>query len=107
MLTTDWLSFTYIDPTPPVRADDVDDNEWERIRTEYKKMVVETAPGRKQKGFVLGSDQYHTAEMFGTIDRRSANASSDLAVVACALQHALGELADARERIAILEGRMN
>ena len=55
-------------------------------------------PARHQRGYVLGSDDHRTSPLFGLADRQTANASSDLAVVACALQAAL-------RRLAALEGQ--
>jgi len=108
VLETNWLSYNYIDPNPPapMPARDNETSEQRQERTtndvvamqQYYKMVKDTAFTRKQKGYVLGSDQYHTDELFGLADRRSANTQADLAVVACALQQAL-------QRIAVLEGK--
>lgn len=50
-------------------------------------------PARHQRGYVLGSDDHRTSPLFGLADRQTANASSDLAVVACALQDALKRIA--------------
>ena len=65
-------------------------------------MLVETAPARSQRGYVLGSDQYKTADLFGLSDRASASVGSDLAVVACALQQALRDIADLKAQLAAL-----
>ena len=93
---TDWLSFTYNPPAPPERGEDMDDKAWSVQQENYQKMLTETAPARRSKGYVLGSEEYQTADLFGTIDRTSGQVTADLAVVACALQ-------DALKRIAALE----
>jgi hypothetical protein len=95
---TDWLSFTYNPPNPPERADGVDDTAWSAQQESYQQMLADTMPARRSKGYVLGSEEYRTADLFGTIDRKSGQATADLAVVACALQ-------DALRRLAALEGQ--
>jgi hypothetical protein len=95
---TDWLSFTYNPPTPPERPEGADDAAWASQQESYQQMLAETDPARRSKGYVLGSDEYKTADLFGTVDRKSGQATADLAVVACALQ-------DALRRLAALEGK--
>jgi hypothetical protein len=93
VLETDWVSFSYNPPPPPERAEGVDDEQWAQQQSDFAKMLAETANSRRQKGYVLGSEEYQTAELFGQPDRRSASTHADLAVVACALQDALRRLA--------------
>jgi hypothetical protein len=89
VLSTDWLSFNY---NPPPRAE-LDDEA-------YGKLLDQTLVARQQKGYVLGSDQYKTADLFGQNDRYSASTHADMAVIACALQQALREIADLKARLA-------
>jgi hypothetical protein len=100
VLETDWLSFVYNDPPPLPRDALATDEVWEKQQALYRKSVEETAPARQQKGYVLGSDEYHTADLFGMADRFSASTHADLAVVACALQQALKDIADLKARLA-------
>lgn len=76
VLDTDWVSFSYRGPEGA-----------------SAKALADTAPARNQKGYVLGSAEHTTSDLFGLEDRVSASPGSDLAVVACALQHALTRLA--------------
>jgi hypothetical protein len=97
VLETDWLSFEY-KPTPPVlpdipEDDPLRDDKIASYRTVYEEQLAANASARKQKGYVLGSEEYHTADLFGQDDRYSASTHADLAVVACALQDALRRLA--------------
>jgi hypothetical protein len=119
VLETDWVSFSYlppayVEPTEPTEkslaramvegvagVEPMETVPWtatlEATKAGYAKMVKDTEPARHQKGYVLQSPDHKTHDLFGLSDRQSANASSDLAVVACALQ-------DALKRIATLEG---
>jgi len=111
VLTTDWLSFAYKNtllaqspptPTPPLDGETEEMAETREAQNAtnlrlYEEGVAAQEMARHQKGYVLGSDDYATADLFGQSDRKSANVNSDLAVVACALQ-------DALRRIAALEG---
>lgn len=111
VLDTDWMSYTYkpyaMSQPPDVlprrahinnKTYDGEQEKWEALLPEVRRGMVKANLMRRQKGYVLASDRYRVAPLFGMADRRSASAQSDLAVVACALQHAL-------ERIAVLEGR--
>jgi hypothetical protein len=98
VLDTDWLSFRYIDPAAPERVEGTGDEVWAMQQEAYQTSLEETAVSRQQKGYVLGSDEYHTDDLFGQSDRYSASTHADLAVVACALQ-------DALRRLAALEAR--
>jgi hypothetical protein len=89
VLNTDWLSFNY---NPPPRAE-LDDEA-------YNLLLDQTAIARQQKGYVLGSDDYKTHNLFGQSDRYSASTHADMAVIACALQQALHEIADLKARLA-------
>lgn len=108
VLETDWVSFAYLppvytapEPTAETAYDTSDDNatkaEKKALRdaaeaeskAAHAKMLVETQASRRQKGYVLQSPAHKTAGLFGLEDRQSASPGSDLAVVACALQHAL------------------
>lgn len=112
VLGTDWVSFTYLPPayqeTEPLPADAYDEHDSNEAKAEKKaaraeaeaknkaahaKMLVETAPSRDQKGYVLQSPGHKVSDLFGLSDRTSASTHADLAVVACALQDALRRLA--------------
>jgi len=109
VLETDWLSFTYNDPAPPTPIPAPEDESEEakaqreqmnaNMQASYEATVEETAASRQQKGYVLGSEEYHTADLFGMADRYSASTHADLAVVACALQHCLLEIAELKARL--------
>lgn len=100
VLETDWLSFRFKAPAfvPPEFPEGEPDREQKLAdaQARHDEMTEQTAAGRAQKGYVLGSGDHQTSDLFGQADRRSASPSSDLAVVACALQSAL-------QRIAALE----
>jgi len=115
VLNTDWVSFTYIPPNPPEQLDiqgqaTPPDQEEPQARIDERQFmkqdaaaqflagVDESAYTRQQKGYVLQSPDHRTADLFGLSDRASASPSSDLAVVACALQNVL-------QRLAALENR--
>jgi len=57
-------------------------------------------PHRHQKGYVLGSADHKVSDLFGLPDRKYASPGSDLAVVACALQNALGRIAELEAKMA-------
>lgn len=101
---TDWLSFTYNDPPMAPSFVPEDDPEREQkdadARAAYEKMVAETAASRKHNGYVLGSDEYKTADLFGMADRYSASTGADLAVVACALQDIIRRLTELESKSA-------
>lgn len=107
---TDWLSFAYIDPMPPelVSATDGETPEQAAEREQrdadalaaHQRRLADTADSRKSKGYVLESPDYRVSDLFGMADRKSGQATADLAVVACALQ-------DALRRLAVLEGKPN
>jgi hypothetical protein len=63
-------------------------------------MLVETAAGRRQKGYVLGSPDHAVGDLFGLPDRKTRSDGADIAVVACALQHCLLEIAELKARLA-------
>jgi hypothetical protein len=105
VLETDWLSFSYKAPavgTPeplpaPEGETDEERSAREAVEAQNREMVAANAEAhvlaRKTKGYVLGSEEYHTADLFGMADRMNASTQGDLAVVACALQDALRRLA--------------
>ena len=116
VLETDWVDFTYVppvyvepDPAPGEAYDEHDSNEvkaekkaarearLDESKQAYAESLVENAPARHQKGYVLQSPEHKTADLFGLSDRQQTSVASDLAVVACALQ-------DALRRLAALEG---
>lgn len=99
ILDTDWVSFKYIDPSPPERDAYTTDEQWAQQQELYRENIERTVISRQQKGYVLGSDQYKVSDLFGTADRYSASTHADLAVVACALQQALREIADLKSRL--------
>jgi hypothetical protein len=99
VLETDWLAYTYKAAPPPLRAEEADDEAWDAQQEAYAKMVVETAVGRRQKGYVLDSPDHKVGPEFGLPDRKNRSDGADLAVVACALQQAL-------QRIAVLEEKL-
>jgi hypothetical protein len=68
----------------------------EAAQASHATAVAETAIHRRQKGYALGHETYRVHDLFGLSDRKNRSDGADLAVVACALQHAL-------ERIAALE----
>jgi hypothetical protein len=90
---TDWLSFSYIPPSPPERTEDMTDEQWTEAQAAHAQQVADTAQSRLSKGYVLGSADHHTSDLFGTADRMSGQSTADLAVVACALQEALKRIA--------------
>ena len=111
VLETDWVSFAFKAPPPPWEAEGAPKEAAARgeegaggaggadakaLVGAHARMLLETAPARRQKGYVLQSPEHQTHELFGLEDRSSASPGSDLAVVAAALQHAL-------QRIAALE----
>ena len=112
VLGTDWLSFDYKQSAPdagPPAASPVPPEETPEATAARKaqdatnlRLYEDGKKGadiaRHQKGYVLGSPDYRTADLFGQADRFSASTHADLAVVACALQSAL-------ERIAALEAK--
>jgi len=104
VLDTDWLSFEYKPKPwvePDIQADDPErDAKVASYRDLYAQEVIDSKPGRQQKGYVLGSDEYTTADLFGQADRYSASTHADLAVVACALQEVL-------HRLAVVEGKVS
>ena len=108
VLETDWVEFSYLPPMPPgfepppsIAYDERDNNEVKAekkvardeaeadAKAAYTKMLVETASGRRQKGYVLQSPDHQVHDLFGLPDRASRSDGADLAVVACALQNAL------------------
>lgn len=110
VLGTDWLSFDYKAPPAPEPAP-IPEGETEEeaaVREEVEaarqQQWAESEEAgriaRHQNGYVLGSGEYQTADLFGLSDRTSANVNSDLAVVACALQHCLLEIAELKARLA-------
>jgi hypothetical protein len=88
VLTTDWLEFDYKTPEPLEGAPEPSEEQ-----------RAQDAAIRHQRGYVLGSDEYATSDLFGMGDRKSASPSTDLAVVACALQQALKDIADLKARL--------
>ena len=121
VLGTDWVAFAYrppayIAPEPPpdVAYDASDDNETKaekkaqrdeaeaRAKAAHVKMLAETQAVRRQKGYVLQSPEHTVHTLFGLEDRTSASPGSDLAVVACALQGALRDIADLKAQLAAL-----
>jgi hypothetical protein len=103
VLDTDWVSFSYLPPAyvePPEQEGQAPEDRQRRVdegRVAHAKMLVETQPARDQKGYVLGSPDHGVSDLFGLSDRKSASPSTDLAVVACAVQ-------DVLRRLAVLEG---
>lgn len=116
VLGTDWVNYTYKapsfiapEPLPELAYDEHDDNETkaakkaqrdateDEARKAHARMMVETAPHRRQKGYVLNSPDHQVGAEFGLPDRKTRSDGADLAVVACALQ-------DALRRLAALEG---
>jgi len=112
VLETDWVKYTYKapvftapEPTAETAYDEHDSNEVkaekkakrdaeeEASRAAHAKMVVETAVGRRQKGYVLSSPDHKVGAEFGLPDRMNRSDGADLAVVACALQNALTRIA--------------
>jgi len=82
---------------PPRCAEAVLETDW--FEYDYKPAAGDDdAVFRHQRGYVLGSPEHKTHDLFGLADRYSASTHADLAVVACALQ-------DALTRIAQLEAR--
>jgi len=84
---TDWLSYRYKPAVAQIESDD--ERETDERTARY---LVESVSERSQKGYVLRSPDHKVHDLFGQPDRESASPSSDLAVVACALQHALAEI---------------
>jgi hypothetical protein len=111
VLDTDWVAFRYRDPVyaEPERAVEEAVAAWDERKTAaleaHVRMLAETAHTRHQRGYVLGSPDHKVSDLFGLDDRQSASPSSDVAVVAAALQQALLDLRDARERIEALEAQ--
>lgn len=117
VLETDWVSYVYKppafvapEPAADMAYDEHDSNEAkaekkakrdaeeDEARKKHATMVVETASGRRQKGYVLGSPDHKVGTEFGLPDGKSRSDGADIAVVACALQ-------DALRRLAALEAR--
>lgn len=98
VLETDWLSYEYLPPLLPERKEGETNDERLKTLDEYTKKAQESAFARKQNGYALGHPTHKAHALFGLSDRQSANASSDLGILACALQSAL-------QRIAALEGK--
>jgi hypothetical protein len=109
VLNTDWVSFTYNPPVydPSVEEDPEFELEKEsdfsrearlNAATKHAEMLVETQYTRQQKGYVLQSADHNTADLFGLSDRASASPSSDLAVVACALQQLIKDFNELKNR---------
>jgi hypothetical protein len=102
VLGTDWLDFEYV--PPPIRepeARGLESAEERRDRyVNHARVLEETAPARKQRGYVLESPQHKVSPLFGLSDRKSSSPSSDLAVVACALQFALREIEQLKTELA-------
>jgi hypothetical protein len=115
VLETDWVDYTYKPPVfvapevnPALAYDEHDSNEVkaqkkakrdeeeDAARKNHAKVLVETAAGRRQKGYILDSPDHKVGAQFGLPDRKNRSDGADLAVVACALQ-------DALKRIAALE----
>ena len=94
VLDTQWWEFDYNDPPPPVRPEDMSDEDWTITEDAYQKMLLDTAGSRHSRGYVLGSPDHQTSELFGQRDRKSGQSTSDIAVVACALQSALQRIAE-------------
>ena len=112
VLDTDWVSFTYLpsefiepEPPPEIAYDEHDDNETKAekkakrdalvddARKLHAQQLLETRHTRQQNGYVLGSDQHKTHDLFGLGDRQTKNNGSDLGIVAAALQNALHRIA--------------
>jgi hypothetical protein len=88
---TQWWEFDYKAPPPPEGLTD-------EQREAYERSVAEGATNRHQRGYVLGSPDHQTSDLFGMGDGRSASPQTDLAVVACALQDALRRIAELEAR---------
>jgi hypothetical protein len=104
VLETDWFSFQYKPPAyapPEIPEDDPErDAKLASYQEIYDQQTAESEDSRKSRGYVLGSNDYQTADLFGMPDRYSANVQADLAVVACALQAALLDIAELKARLA-------
>jgi hypothetical protein len=92
VLGTQWWEFDY---KPAPLPEDATDEQ----RAEHEKYVEESAATRHQRGYVLGSSDHQTSDLFGMGDRKSASPQTDLAVVACALQQCLLEIAELKARL--------
>ena len=114
VLDTDWVSFRYhdppwIEPEPPAPPPGGGDRALPgaarraEARARYDEHLRETAHIRHQNGYILGSPEHRVHDLFGLADRKSKHDGADLAVVACALQQALRDLAAARAEITALE----
>jgi hypothetical protein len=110
VLETDWVSFEYKPPQPPAMLpvpEDATDEVREQFIANHAVNVANHnaiadahAFARRQNGYVLQSYKHKTHELFGLSDRKHAIPNSDLAIVACALQQALREIADLKAKLA-------
>lgn len=99
VLETDWVNFAY-KPSAYQEQPGQDEEARTKGRAGHAKVLADTQHTRHQKGYVLQSPVHKTHDLFGLSDRQSASPSSDLAVVACALQHCLLEIAELKARLA-------
>lgn len=102
VLATDWVDYAYKAPAPPDRGEGVEDKDWDAQMQAYQDMLVETAAGRRQKGYILDSPDHAVGDQFGLPDRKNRSDGADLAVVACALQQALKRVAALEDEVAAL-----
>ena len=103
VLGTDWLSFEYLPPPPPPPEEGQTPKERLAVLDSYLAEAAKTYVSRKQNGYVLGHETHKTHDLFGLTDRQSASASSDLGILACALQDALLKVRDLNARVTALE----
>jgi hypothetical protein len=103
VLNTDWVAFDYRKPVMAELVINGNDKErkerQDKHKENYEKMLEDTAPSRRQKGYVLDSPGHRVHDLFGLSDRRNRSDGADLAVVACALQHALQEIAELKAQL--------
>jgi hypothetical protein len=115
VMGTQWWEFDYKPadaPQPlPVPEDETPEQAAERelrdaaAQRQHQTYLDESAATRHQRGYVLGSTDHQTSDLFGMGDRKSASPQTDLAVVACALQQALRDLESVNARVVALEAR--
>jgi hypothetical protein len=104
VLGTDWCAFAYLDPVWEPPQGEVTQEQGQAAWDRYLQMLGTTAAARRQNGYVLGSPEHRTHDLFGLADRKSKNNGSDLAIVACALQQALRDIEALKAQLAATGG---